>query len=88
MKYRKIQSLQYDVSELSLGTYPFKGWWGKPLTDKESLEIIHAAFENGINYIDTADVYGLGEAESLIGRIDSKETFDFSIWICELQNRP
>jgi len=72
MKYRKLNSLQYSISELSLGTYPFKGWWGKPLPDSEVMKIIYKAIELGINYIDTADVYGLGESESLIGKISSE----------------
>ncbi len=72
MKYRRFKSLKSEVSELSLGTYPFKGWWGKPLSDKEVIDIIHKAVELGINLIDTADVYGLGESELLIGKVSTE----------------
>lgn len=72
MKYRKLKSLQHKISELSLGTYPFKGWWGKPLSDEEVIKIIHKAIELGINFIDTADVYGLGQSESLLGKVKNE----------------
>jgi len=69
MKYNKLKSLNTKISELSLGTFPFKGWWGDPLSDKKVIEIINRAVDLGVNYIDTADVYGLGIMESLLGKV-------------------
>lgn len=69
MKYRKLKSLNSEISEISLGTFPFKGWWGEPLSDQVVVNIIQKAIELGVNYIDTADVYGLGETELLVGKL-------------------
>src|SRR3954453_17925587 len=53
-------------SQFCLGTMMF-GSWGNPDHD-ESIRIIHAALHAGINFIDTADVYGAGESEEIVGR--------------------
>jgi aryl-alcohol dehydrogenase-like predicted oxidoreductase len=79
MKYRTLRSLNYKVSELSLGTYPFKGWWGEPLSDKQVMDTLYRALECGINLIDTADVYGLGTAESLVGKISAEMQKSFIV---------
>jgi aryl-alcohol dehydrogenase-like predicted oxidoreductase len=71
MKYRKLTSFNYNISELSLGTFPFKGWWGEPLSDEIVISIIARAVELGINFVDTADIYGLGEMELLLGKMDN-----------------
>jgi aryl-alcohol dehydrogenase-like predicted oxidoreductase len=55
-----------SVSKLCLGTMMF-GSWGNPDHD-ESIRIIHAALEAGINFIDTADIYGQGESEEIVGK--------------------
>ncbi len=54
------------VSPLCLGTMMF-GKWGNPDHD-ESVRIIHAALDAGINFIDTADVYSRGESEEIVGK--------------------
>lgn len=72
MKYRQLFSLNTEVSEISLGSYPFKGWWGEPLSDELVISIITKAVDMGINFIDTADVYGLGETEKIIGNLPDK----------------
>lgn len=69
MKYRKLSSTGWSVSELGIGTFPFKGWWGEPLSDEVCREIVQKAIELGVNLIDTADVYGLGEAERIVGEL-------------------
>ena len=64
MDYRNLGSTGVKVSELCLGAMMF-GAWGN--TDHEdSTRIIHAALDAGINFIDTADVYGAGESEEIL----------------------
>ncbi len=69
MKYRRLGNTGLVVSELALGTMQF----GKKmnmggLDENETKAMITAAFDQGINFIDTADVYSLGESEDLIGK--------------------
>src|SRR5271154_4030567 len=54
------------VSPLCLGAMMF-GAWGNPDHD-DSVRIIHRALDNGINFIDTADVYSQGESEEIVGQ--------------------
>jgi aryl-alcohol dehydrogenase-like predicted oxidoreductase len=54
------------VSQLCLGAMMF-GSWGNP-DHEESIRIIAAALDGGINFIDTADVYGRGESETIVGK--------------------
>jgi aryl-alcohol dehydrogenase-like predicted oxidoreductase len=55
-----------SVSKLCLGTMMF-GAWGNPDHD-DSIRIIHAALDAGINFVDTADVYARGESEEIVGK--------------------
>ena len=55
-----------EVSPLCLGAMMF-GAWGNPDHD-ESIRIIHAALDAGINFVDTADVYSRGESEEIVGK--------------------
>ncbi|MFP4417775.1 MAG: aldo/keto reductase [Chitinispirillaceae bacterium] len=66
MKYRKFGSTGYEVSEVGLGTWQFGGDWGE-MAEETAHEILGSALDNGINFFDTADVYGGGRSESLIG---------------------
>ncbi len=68
MKYRKFGKTGWSVSEISLGTWQVGGGWGKPFDAKLANRIIHAAIDRGINFIDTADVYGGGLSESAVGK--------------------
>jgi aryl-alcohol dehydrogenase-like predicted oxidoreductase len=66
MEHRKLGSTGISVSPLCLGAMMF-GAWGN--TDHEdSIAIIHAALDAGINFIDTADVYSRGESEKIVGK--------------------
>lgn len=57
-----------EVSVLVLGTWVTGGWaWGGT-DERESLRAILRAFEAGINFIDTAPVYGFGKAEEIVGK--------------------
>ena len=65
MKLRAFGRTGVKVSPLCLGAMMF-GAWGNPDHD-ESIRIIHAALDAGINFIDTADVYARGESEEIVG---------------------
>ena len=66
MQTRQLASTGVQVSPLCLGAMMF-GAWGEPDHD-ESIRIIHAALDAGINFIDTADVYSRGESEEIVGK--------------------
>jgi aryl-alcohol dehydrogenase-like predicted oxidoreductase len=58
----------YEASGIGLGTWQFGGQWGPEYSDDNALAIMRAAVEQGVNFFDTADIYGLGRSEELIGR--------------------
>jgi aryl-alcohol dehydrogenase-like predicted oxidoreductase len=66
MEHRQLARTGVSVSKFCLGAMMF-GAWGNPDHD-ESIRIIHAALDAGINFIDTADVYGDGESEEIVGK--------------------
>ena len=66
MKYRTLGRTGMKVSPLCLGAMMF-GEWGNPDHD-DSVKIIHAAIDAGINFIDTADVYSMGESEEIVAK--------------------
>jgi aryl-alcohol dehydrogenase-like predicted oxidoreductase len=66
MKYRTLGRTGVKVSPLCLGAMMF-GAWGNPDHD-ESVAVIHAALDAGINFIDTADVYSAGESEKIVAK--------------------
>jgi aryl-alcohol dehydrogenase-like predicted oxidoreductase len=66
MEHRQLGRTGVSVSKFCLGAMMF-GAWGNPDHD-ESIRIIHTALDGGINFIDTADVYGQGESEEIVGK--------------------
>ena len=66
MEYRLLGRTGLEVSSLCLGAMMF-GAWGNPDHD-ESIRIIHAALDAGVNFIDTADVYSSGESEEIVAK--------------------
>ena len=68
MEYRKLGKTGWLVSEISLGTWQVGGGWGKPFDAKHANQIIRAAIDQGINFIDTADVYDDGLSEAAVGK--------------------
>ena len=66
MEHRPLGRTGVSVSKFCLGAMMF-GAWGNPDHD-ESIRIIHAALDAGINFIDTADVYARGESEEIVGK--------------------
>src|SRR5579875_3261375 len=67
MRYRNLGSTELAVSEVSFGTWAIGGSWGK-IDDKASLEGLAAAMDAGVNFFDTADVYGDGHSEELLAQ--------------------
>lgn len=68
MENRKFGKTDWMVSEISLGTWQVGGGWGKPFDQVKAKKIIHTAIDNGINFIDTADVYDGGQSEAAVGK--------------------
>src|ERR1043166_7453434 len=66
MELRTLGRTGVHVSRYCLGAMMLGGW-GNPDHD-ESIRIIHAALDAGINFIDTADVYSRGESEEIVGK--------------------
>ena len=66
MEYRPLGRTGVQVSKLCLGTMMF-GAWGNTDHD-DSIRIIHAALDAGVNFVDTADVYSAGESEQIVGK--------------------
>ena len=67
MQFRKLGKTNFDVSEVSLGAWQIGGAWGD-VSDASAEQVLHAAIEQGINFIDTADVYGDGRSERFIAK--------------------
>ena len=68
MKYRELGRTPWKVSEVSFGAWAIGGTWG-PVEDSESIAALHKAIEMGVNFIDTADVYGDGRSERLVAKL-------------------
>ena len=68
MNYRKLGKTGFEISEISLGTWQVGGKWGDDFNHNIADEILNTAVDSGINFIDTADVYGDGESEKAVGR--------------------
>jgi len=72
LKYRRFGRIGWDVSEISFGAWGVGGEWGA-VDDEESIAAMKRALELGVNFFDTADVYGDGRSERLLRRL-RKET--------------
>lgn len=74
MRYRQLGRTEWKVSDISFGAWAIGGSWGH-VSDKDALAALHAAVDAGINFFDTADVYGMGRSERLIAQLrrDCKE---------------
>jgi aryl-alcohol dehydrogenase-like predicted oxidoreductase len=75
MKYRRLGKTGYNVSEVSFGAWAIGGSWGT-VDDTDSLAALRASVDAGVNFIDTADVYGDGRSEKLIARLKSERPRD------------
>jgi aryl-alcohol dehydrogenase-like predicted oxidoreductase len=71
MQYRQLGRTGMRVSAVSFGAWAIGGFWG-PVDDDVSMEALHAAIDAGVNFIDTADVYGDGRSERLVARLGAE----------------
>jgi len=68
MNYRELGRTGWKVSEVSFGSWAIGSAWGQ-VDDQESIAALHTAIDHGVNFIDTADVYGDGHSERLIAQV-------------------
>jgi aryl-alcohol dehydrogenase-like predicted oxidoreductase len=68
MKYRQLGRTPWKVSDISFGAWAIGGAWGN-VEDSESMAALRQALDCGVNFIDTADVYGMGRSERLIAQL-------------------
>ena len=89
MKYKKLGKSGIEVSEIGFGAWSIAlDWWGKKIEEDEAKRMLKKAYDLGINYFETADMYGKGKSEKLIGEvfkgmrdevvISTKYGYDFS----------
>jgi aryl-alcohol dehydrogenase-like predicted oxidoreductase len=74
MQFRALGRTGWNVSAIGFGAWAIGGAWGT-VDDSESLAALNKAVDCGVNFIDTADVYGMGRSERLIAQLkrDRKE---------------
>src|SRR5262245_21058097 len=68
MQYRELGRTGWSVSTVSFGAWAIGGTWGD-VHDDDSMAALHAALDRGVNFFDTADVYGDGGSERLLARL-------------------
>jgi aryl-alcohol dehydrogenase-like predicted oxidoreductase len=68
MEYRSLGSIGWNVSAISFGAWAIGGSWGD-VDDSESLQALRRAVDAGVNFFDTADVYGDGRSEQLLAQL-------------------
>src|SRR5437588_1452745 len=78
MKYRELGRTGWKVSEISFGAWAIGGAWGD-VDDRESLAGLHRAADLGVNFFDTADVYGDGRSERLLARLKRERSEEIII---------
>ena len=78
MKYRSLGRTGWKISEISFGAWAIGGAWGD-VSDAESLAALHAALDGGVNFFDTADVYGDGRSERLLAKLKQERKDKFYI---------
>ena len=89
MKYNKLGKSNIKVSEIGFGAWSIAlDWWGKKISEDESNHMIKRACDLGINFFETADMYGRGKSETLLGNalsgmrgdmvLSTKYGYDFS----------
>ena len=68
MKYREFSDVGWKVSEIGIGCWAIGSEWGE-VSIEDAKEALHTSIENGINFFDTADVYGDGRSEKFVGEL-------------------
>ena len=78
MQYRELGRTGWKVSAVSFGAWAIGSTWGA-VDDKESLAALHRALDRGVNFFDTADVYGDGHSERLLAQLRQERREQFHI---------
>ncbi len=78
MNYRELGRTGWKVSEISFGTWAIGGTWGT-VDDKESIAALHRSLDLGVNFFDTADVYGDGRSERLLAQLRKERREEFYV---------
>ena len=78
MKYRELGRTGWKVSEISFGAWAIGGFWGE-VDDRESLAALRRAVDLGVNFFDTADVYGDGRSERLLAQLKRERSEEIII---------
>jgi Predicted oxidoreductases (related to aryl-alcohol dehydrogenases) len=68
LKYRIFGRTDTHVSEIGFGAWAIGGSWG-PQSNDDSIAALNKALDLGVNFIDTAEVYGNGKSETIIGEV-------------------
>ncbi len=68
MKFRKFSNIGWQVSEIGLGCWAIGSEWGD-VSKEDANEVLKTSLDNGVNFFDTADVYGDGRSEQFIGEL-------------------
>jgi aryl-alcohol dehydrogenase-like predicted oxidoreductase len=68
MQQRALGSSGLSISTIGLGTWAIGGWMWGGQDDADSIAAIHAAVDRGVNWIDTAPIYGSGHSEAMVGK--------------------
>jgi aryl-alcohol dehydrogenase-like predicted oxidoreductase len=82
---RRLGRTDMTPSAIGLGAWAIGGSWG-PVDDEQSMKTLHAAVDAGVNFIDTADVYGMGRSERLVARLLRERPRD-RIWVATKAGR-
>lgn len=69
MEYITLKNSDLKVSRICMGGCPMGGYgWGSNVLEQELVDAVHSALDNGVNFFDTADTYGLGQSEITLGK--------------------
>jgi aryl-alcohol dehydrogenase-like predicted oxidoreductase len=70
MRYKKLGKTDIAVSEIGFGAWTIAlDWWGKKIEEDEAKKMIKKAYDLGINFFETADMYGRGKSEKILGEV-------------------
>lgn len=78
MNYRELGRTGWRVSTISFGAWAIGGTWGT-VDDESSMQALHCALDHGVNFFDTADVYGDGRSETLMARLRRERREQFYV---------
>lgn len=89
MNYRDFGKTGFKASEISLGTWQLGSKWGEIFNEKVALDTLESAYDNGVNLIDTADIYQDGMSENIIGKfLKTKKDKIFVVTKCGRKLNP